>query len=541
MEQAGYQNYYKDVDGALEKTIRYRQLVGLISSSSIRSFREQQTNSGRPKHCSSTSVSENDDDKPATHTSIKEDELTTKNDTAKSKRDKNLIPTSASTVTEEEATSAMNRSSKRKQVPIAVDVIQYMFHNNNHSSIDTLKNSETNSLSMMKLQEKQRTNPTNFKVQHHHPGYIPTTLWQMFSENEEDDNLRFTSRTESEDTINHTVRHERGGKGNATNHGAVQFMPTCFDCGGAIQPGVMNTTIRMVQSNRKVNATAEIAKPAAIDATNEQSQLSRTQRRRESRFKAKLCRKQHYGSKQQQQVQNTNATIPTKKSTYKSLYPHTKSNLWKYIWQQQNKYYHAEPTTAAKHLKSVYPFLNCCSHYYIVTCGSCGVQIILPDFHDTPEQSFHLRHKKKSNARKNQCQRNASVMQNQKSEQGTKDEKRSPLTNNLGGTKSKNVDENQIIRDGTHITEDIEEIKPAVSLLQSNISTTPIELHSSTSGVKRKELEAQHEGTSVALDPATVPPAALSTLLHPQRKKKKTKNAQGKNDLMAFLSSLNDR
>jgi hypothetical protein len=533
MENAGYQNYYNDVDGALNKTIRYRQMIGLLTSSSIRCFRAQQPNSTvttNVAECQQAkgAASESLSDKATSHCGMHEANSTSMHDSTVSRRNKTLT-SSVSNLTGD-ITSTLHRQSKNKHVPIAVDVIQYMFHNNHHSEIDIVKNEETSSLSSMKLQEKQRTAPSNFKIQHHHPGYIPTKLWQIFHENEQCDKSQSLSRS-----VSHVTNRNGNEKCAAAKRGTLQFMPSCFDCGGVIQPGVMNTTIRLVQLNRKVNATDEVTKEKTAEASNVLSNLSRTQRRRESRFKAKLCRKEYYGAKQQQQ-QITNYKVHTHTSNHKSLQPQAKSKLWQYIWQQQNKYYHNRQRTTGEICKSAYPFLNCCMQYFIVTCGSCGAQIFLPDQHDNNAISFNIRNKKN-------IQRNRSVGQNRKSETGTKNETSqilSPSSNNSGEMVSTNTDKSQIFCEENNKIDDPASFNPSVRSLPSNSSTATINSRSPTIGVKRKELDVQRRVQSQALDLATVQPTA-TVLLHQQQKKKKSKNVQGKNDLMAFLSSLNDR
>jgi hypothetical protein len=381
----------------------------------------------------------------------------------------------------------------------------------------------------MKLQEKQRTNPTNIKVQHHHPGYIPTVLWQMFSEKERPNAGR-------------RMYHDTGEKNKASRCGTLQFMPACFDCGGVIQPGDMNTTIRMVELNREVNGAAEDTNNETIVLSNAQPNLSRTQRRRESRFKAKLYRKEFYGSKQQQQqIANYKGLVHT--TNNKLLQPHTKSRIWQYIWQQQNKYYHHQPTTttSGSDLKRVYPFLNCCTHYFIVTCGSCGVQIFLPDFRDNNTKSLNVRNNK-SYERMKQFPNNRSVALNRTSQTEMKNEKHqihSPSSNNSGETISNKSDINQILNEGKNTTEapvSLNSLKPQKTATTITLKNGP------TIGVKkRKELDTTPPQVQLqSTYPATFHPTSTMKL-HPQQKKKKSKNVQGKNDLMSFLSSLNDR
>ena len=521
-----YQNIYEDVDGALEKTIRYRQMVGLLTSSAIRRYRTQQTSNATTTLCKRTNIAnENVADKTKYHSKKQEVDLTSMNISTKSRR-KNSISASDTNLAEE---ARSNLKSKNKHVPIAVDVIQYMFHNNNHNSDDVVENSHMNTLSSMKLQEKQRATPTIFKIRHHHPGYIPTTLWQIFNENEQGDKFKSTSQSASEDAVSHAIFHDEDEKHDIANCGTLQFLPTCFDCGGVIQPCVMNTTIRMVELKRKVNASNEMAAKGTDVASNVPSQLSRTQRRRESRFNAKLCRKQYYGSKEQHQ-QNSNCILPTHTLNHRLLQPHAKSNIWQYIWQQQNKYYHNQPTTTVKNLKSVYPFLNCCTHYFILTCGSCGARIFLPDFHNNNTKSLNIRNKK-SNERTKQFQRNHSVRQNHKS--GTKNEQRqilSPLSDKSAETIFKETDKNQIFCEAISNTENPALLDTSICSLQANISTTSINLSHATIGMKRKESDAQHNVETQVLDLVTVQPTAATILLHPQRKKKKAKNIQGKNE-----------
>lgn len=537
MEKAGYKNYYEDVDDTLAKTIRYRQMVGLITSSSIRGYWAQQRDSTRTKN--TNIVCENVADISTLHSSMKEDDLACRIDSAKLNRGSTVNVSDSEVI--EEATSDAHRLSKNKHVPIAVDVIQYIFHNNNLNDSEIVKNVDANSLCSMKLQEKQRTTPTKLKIQQHHPGYIPTPLWQQFHEDELCDKSKSTSSLANEDAVNSAMHCNRYKKRDAANHEGLQFMPTCFDCGGVIQPGVINTTIRMVELKHMGDTIAAMTAEIAFEAPNVNAKLSRTQRRRESRFKAKLSRKEYYGSKQQQQQQQiTNGNVPTNPPNQKSLQPHAKSNIWQYVWQQQNKYHHNRPTTR-KSLKSVYPFLNCAAHYFALTCGSCGAKIFLPDFYDNNTKSFNIRNNK-SNVKTKKFQRNATVSENRK-----KQETYQILSpSNSAVLVSKNTDKNQLIRDDIDIREDLSSFSPffnpSLSSHQLDSSKSPFGVSSPTIGVKRKELDAEKKVTSQAVHPVMAQPAATILLpVHQQRKQKKPKTGNGKNDLMAFLSSLNDR
>jgi hypothetical protein len=405
-----------------------------------------------------------------------------------------------------------------------------MFHNSNHNCDNIVKKSDAQSLSSMKLQEKQRGAPASSSIQHHHPGYIPTKLWQIFNENERCAKSNFVSQqSASESTSGESINYDRNENRKATNYGTLQFMPTCFDCGGVIQPGVMNTTIRMVETRHKVDATTATTTTSEIsESPDVHARLSRTQRRRESRFKAKLCRKEYYGSKEQhQEITNYNH------SSNKSLRPHAKSKIWQYIWQQQNKNYHKKPTTSGKK-KSVYPFLNCCKHYFVLTCGSCGVQILLPDLNSNNATSWNVR------SNKNERMKH-SVMQDRKSpsEMTSKTSQLlTPSSLNSVNKLTKMVENKEVLIEDDQTAAGSELLNLPRSSAHS--STTPIiSINPATSRVKRKEppVDAQPQPKLQALDPALAIPSGSLTL-HQQGKKKKSKNVKGKNDLMAFLSSL---
>ena len=138
----------------------------------------------------------------------------------------------------------------------------------------------------------------------------------------------------------------------------------------------------------------------------------------------------------------------------------------------------------------------------------------------------------------NQLQRNKSAWQNQKAGKGMKHEAVTTLPVSLP---SEHSSVNNIIKDhDDRITSHSPEI-----VFSPSVSVAPMDSSSSTNatgtiGVKRKELpvtNAQPQAQSQSLN--TIP---ATTLLHQQRKKKKqSKNSHGKNDLMSFLSSLNDR
>ena len=199
-------------------------------------------------------------------------------------------------------------------------------------------------------------------------------------------------------------------------------------------------------------------------------------------------------------------------------------------------------------------FLNCCSQYYIITCGSCGVKIYIPDFQESNIKSINIRNQKIS-AKSNPLQKNSSVWQNQKSTKGMNHE---TITNRPIPTPLEDiampslasdtvVKQHQIVRATTNDT--IEMISNQSSTTNShlpNISTTLMDsinsitastTTSTTTGVKRKEVDVQPQMKSQQPLDST----KTTTLHSQQRKKKKSKNLQGKNDLMSFLSSLNDR
>jgi hypothetical protein len=542
MEQTGYQNYYIDVDSAIGKTIRYRQMMGLIASSSIRSFRTQPTNletttQQQQQLDQIDSAKEVVFDIPTSH-SHNESITSNRENSAAS----NPLPTYGINVGNDLLSTATNtnRRSKRKNIPAAVDVIHYLFHNNNHIDCDTVKNADTHTLSDMKVQEQTRKAAChkNFNTQFQHPGYIPAALWCNFTQGEQDQKSIAQSTTQStnKETIKQKeilpeVHHENS---QLVDFGDLhlQYMPVCFDCGGVIQPGVMNTTIRMVELKHNMNAVEIPPADTTIATVDRQSPSSKSKRRRESRFKAKLCRTQYYGSKL---LSTCPGSHQKSQQQQQQQQPDSKSNLWKYIWLQQNQYYHTSKNK--KGLKSIYPFLNCGTHYYIVTCGSCGAQIHLPDFQENNATLTNIRNKKIT-AKMNQLERNKSAWQNQKSGKGMKHEAVTKLPVSLPG---ENNSVNNIVKDHddrttSHSPEIVFSPSVYVAPMDSSNSTNA----TGTIGIKRKELpvtdvQPQAQSQSLKTIPAT-------TLLQQQRKKKKkSKNAHGKNDLMSFLSSLNDR
>jgi hypothetical protein len=331
-----HKDRYNECDGVLEKTIRYRQVVGLLTASSIRAF----CNRGLSK--------------------ISEKESTFSEPISKSLPIDSIICTESSKTEDGETTNCQESSEKnslaktkcrgasmkscrlRGRQLVALDVAYYLFHNNNNQR-SCAKNSQQ---SLSSLKQSQKMNDTLLQLHHHHPGYVPVRLWQGYSAWERQLDAALVSACDDTET-NLMTNTPDGMAQHSSPLPSLQFVPVCFDCGGIVQPGIQNTTIRLVRNDP----------PAS----------TRAQRRRESRRKALMSQKQHQTVKLH--------VNHVKSSEIQNQLPHPRSKIWQYIWQQQNKYYHSRPTTD---LRKLYPFMNCCKNYYIVTCGSCAAPIYLP-------------------------------------------------------------------------------------------------------------------------------------------------------------------
>jgi hypothetical protein len=562
-----YRNHYNDVDQSLEKTMRYRQMIGLITSSSIRSFRDQ---NGVDNDSDMVPAYDDVPQQPVSiKTPIDDNNITIESDVMKHDE---LIPmcddrNSTDATTTIDTTENVNRDRptcsrriRRKQLPIVLDVIQYLFHNNHNltsSNNFVIKDIDTISLSHMKQCEQKRSKSMNlFSVQHHHPGYVPVELWQKFNINENNDARQSSIPSSSKESLRkeeRTVCEESNEQERTalvkSKFTGLQFLPVCFDCGGILQPGVMNTTIRIVELklDHSMDATSD-----AADAVR-----SRTQRRRESRFKAKLCKTQYQCTKQHQ------ASIAKVKVSNEER-PHSKSNLWQYIWQQQNKYFHPKSPTTRANAKSVYPFLNCCTQYYIVSCGSCGAQIYVPPFDTNPIKPYNVRNHG-GNSRKNPLNSKTTPVKQivGKLQRGTnigslqsaspmrlkaddsmvfdmsKHNAAKPVVKNL------NVTHPNAAATGTGDTDELSKStlhNPLTNDLQvEDVARVTVSSNSINGNERKRHIHgsvSHHQEQPKAL---VLQQPQSTTLLNVQRKKKKPRNEKGKNDLMSFLSSLNDR
>jgi hypothetical protein len=328
-----YKNRYNECDGVLEKTIRYRQVVGLLSASSISAFRSR----GFSSASAATADTQRTSDK------VENDETTNRAEINETNSPEKTHCHSAVT----------KRRRRHENQLVALHVAYYLFHNNSNEK-DRVK---SNQPSLSSLKKSQIPNKFLLQLHHHHPGYVPIRLWQGFMTWEQHWHCSHISCNEAEATAMTITPHDSKGPASSgmiigrvqgsSPHSKLQCIPICFDCGGIVQPGIQNTTIRLVRND-----------PLAT---------TRTQRRRESRRKAAMSQKQHQSIKHH--VNHVQASVVP------NPLPHARSKIWQYIWQQQNKYYHNAPTMD---LRKLYPFMNCCKNYYIVTCGSCAARIYLP-------------------------------------------------------------------------------------------------------------------------------------------------------------------
>lgn len=150
---------------------------------------------------------------------------------------------------------------------------------------------------------------TEYFLLRQHPGYIPAKLLMNVCGGEEthlamDPIPPASCRSSATD-----------GKGKPNE----VYLPVCGDCGGALQPGLLGTSIRLQATRR----------------------LSRTARRRASRRRAVSLKHQRDNGDNKQ-----------------------RSNMWQYCQQQKQQ--------------GSTQFLDCCKNLAIVTCGSCGGTSKLP-------------------------------------------------------------------------------------------------------------------------------------------------------------------
>jgi hypothetical protein len=603
-------NRYKKVDNVFGKTIRYRQMVGLLASSSIRSFRK------RPRSCSTNIESVDAINAPITTTtttitpptditnidatSVSKSNLCNDDDDEDDVVVKNsFIPSNTNSVEQSSTIAPATTSSQQHNTsdkvilnqyrhptyriePIAIDVIQYLFHNNNYNcnhmnrdnNIKTQNNNHvrlSNLMEQQKKQQQQQHHQQQFNIDQHHPGYIPIDLWKDYVALK---NNRIFNNLHEDDVVKKNLVLNMGEEDNERQSAVddtkrptlLQFAPVCFDCGGIIQPGVMNTTIQMVEQSR-----------LDVDATTTTTSLSRTQRRRESRFKATLYRKQFYGTKQLCRMMQSNNTTNISKQQQQQHLPSSKSKIWQCIWQQQNKYYHKEPSID---LQRIYPFLNCCNnsfcYSYIITCGSCGSQIYLSGNnndtyippskvrsninlkkrnHEATTTTNAMHHQQYSSKRninnmKDTTPVKITQIENHKKQRDIYFETSSAtiIDNDVDAT----TDNNPLILNGPErtSTENSSKISEVITKINNDIGNNSmnnnvhvqraiIDTTTTTTTIPNKPVQQQQQ-TLMSQSHGSSPNYSL-TLLNPSRTTKKKKSKQQKNDLMSFLSSLNDR
>ena len=482
--------------------MRYRQMVGLLTASSIRSFRnhrggiqedpttggiQEDPTTGTTERISSADAAE-DSSKRVTlnpNASAEEGDDPANDDCGTKHSQEIAVSTSHGAAS---ATTKRRRRRRCSDPLVAMDVAFYLFHNQNQ---DTVVHSKQSSLSSMKQAQLLSKDCLLSQMHQHHPGFVPIRLWQGFMAWEKQPLASSIVSAASEDAptkassaISPTSAAESCSATSTTGGNRamlLQFVPVCFDCGGIVQPGVQNTTLRLVHNGRHRHRTTP------------------TQRRRESRRKAALAQKQHQTMKQH--------VNHWKSAMAPHCLPDARSKLWHYIWQQQNKYYHSQP---AKDSRKLYPFMNCCKNYCIVTCGCCAAPIYLPGMSSNTLPTRSNDEKKKRAWMPTNASNAAMLLKH-------------PLANtNPSVSQPKNDD----VASFSELPASLLEMRELGSVA---VATTEEAISVGTSRLSQATSEKRKLG-----DMASPMPSLNS------RKKKKKKNTPKSKELLSFLSSLND-